>query len=104
MENIDYSKYTNLSKEELPEFVDLVFQERNISDNEKIRFSNEFLNQYIQDNEYRELCQEKYIFFVYRKMWNIIGYDRYNANIPDDVPGYKILGFFMTDNPYIGYI
>ncbi len=97
--HLTYDYYINANEDEIPRFAHMVFSEHLISDEEKFRFVDEFLIKYLNNVEFRKESQEKSLFFVYFKLWNKLGINRYDAEIPDDVPGTRVLGFIATDNP-----
>lgn len=95
----DCKFFTDIPEDELPQFARFIFEEHMICDDEKFKFINVFLTPYLSNNEFRKLTQELSIYFVYFKLWDYCAKNRHNADIPRDVPGTRVMGFLVSDNP-----
>ena len=95
--HINYDYFTNYSIDILPMFPFLVFLEKNINDDEKFKFVELVLNPYMTDLEFRNDCQENYVYFLKWKLFGI-GITREDLDIPESYPGMNILRMLITDN------
>ncbi len=106
IKHTDHKYFIDISLEELPEFAELMLTHEYITDKEKFRFVNTFLEKYLTNNDYRQIIQNCYLYMIDGKFWNIISTDLKDAEIPEHIPGYKKHRFLITDNPikrYMGF-
>lgn len=101
--HLNYDHFTNYTISELPQFAQIVFVNKHISDKEKFRFVELVLNPYMTDQDFRDGSQEHYVFFV---TWRLFGIAKTTKemNVPPEYPGYNIYGVLMTDNPIKAYL
>lgn len=104
MQNVDCSKYINVEKYKLHSFARIIFGEVTILEEEKHKFVNNFLINYLEDDEFRKSVQELHMFFVYGKLWHKLGNDGEDVDISEDVPGHEIFCVLVTDNPVKYYV
>jgi hypothetical protein len=78
-----YENY-NFNKDELPEFIKLVFDNRELCLRSKENFLNEFVNYYLNDEEFRESTKDCVLIFDMNKY--------YNYDYPSNVNNYDSKG------------
>lgn len=101
---MEHNKHTNIEYfisediiPKLPQFSKAIFKYENIEDKEKIKFRDLFLFKYLSDEEFRAKYQNTRLIFVYNKLYGIQFGD--GPLKIDDVEGYQILRFRITDDP-----
>jgi hypothetical protein len=83
LENIPYREYIRephfspstipfLQNKDIPEFVDLIFEDPFINAREKEKFAYEFLQRYMVNKKFREDNEDKYILFINNRYHGVI--------------------------------
>lgn len=99
--NVDYfMKYNNIK--DIPIFAQLIFSSDSYSDEEKFKFKNLFLEEYLKNDDYRKQVQGYYLLFYDNELYAI--YEK-KEHRDQKLLGYKTMFYKITDTPKIyGYI
>lgn len=79
--------YININEEEIPDFSKSIFRDRYLNPNEKIKFINEFSVYYLNDGNFKNKVEGKYLIFNRKKFYgyshDMFDFEIFNDPYPD---------------------